>query len=120
MSGPLIAEQCEAFHSDGFVVMPAFYKPEQCEKSEKDEATLYGSALYGAFIYTCLKQPERITCFLDQNPHRQKQTLMGKRIIAPEALPESIRRLYVGLNPSVAHEVLDGLDWGRALEVFYP
>ena len=93
---------------------------EEFEKSEKDEAAIYGSGFYGTFIYTCLKQPERITCFLDQNPHRQKQTLMGKRIIAPEALPESIRRLYVGLNPSVAHEVLDGLDWGRALEVFYP
>ncbi len=93
---------------------------EKFEKSVKDEAAIYGSGLYGTFIYTCLKQPERITCFLDQNPHRQKQTLMGKRIFAPESLPESIRRLYIGLNPSVAREVFNGLDWERELEVFYP
>ena len=93
---------------------------EKFEKSLKDEAAIYGSGFYGTFIYTCLKQPERITCFLDQNPHRQKQTLMGKRIFAPDALPESIRRLYIGLNPSVAREVFNGLDWERELEVFYP
>ena len=61
-----------------------------------------------------------MVCFLDQNPHRQGQELLGKPIIAPDALPESVRRLYVGLNPAEAREALDGLDWGRELEVFYP
>ena len=46
--------------------------------------------------------------------------LMGKSILSPDALPESILRLYVGLNPSVAREVVDTMEWRRGLEVFYP
>ena len=61
-----------------------------------------------------------VECFLDQNPHRQKQTLLGKPILAPEALPETVRRLYVGLNPRVAREELAVMDWSQELEVFFP
>ena len=90
------------------------------ERSTKGEAAIYGSGFYGTFIHVCVEEPEQVVCFLDQNPHRQKQTLMGKPILSPDALPESILRLYVGLNPSVACEVFDGLDLERELEVFYP
>ncbi len=90
------------------------------ELSTEGEAAVYGSGFYGAYIHVCVEDSEQVVCFLDQNPHRQGQELLGKPIIAPDALPESVRRLYVGLNPAVAREALDGLDWGRELEVFYP
>lgn len=90
------------------------------ERSTKGEAAIYGSGFYGTFIHACVEEPEQVACFLDQNPHRQKQTLMGKSILSPDALPESILRLYVGLNPSVAREVVDAIEWRRGLEVFYP
>jgi FlaA1/EpsC-like NDP-sugar epimerase len=90
------------------------------ERSTEGEAAVYGSGFYGTYIHVCVEDSEQVVCFLDQNPHRQGQELLGKPIIAPDALPESVRRLYVGLNPAVAREALDGLDWGRELEVFYP
>ena len=90
------------------------------ERSTEGESAIYGSGFYGTYVNVCLEEPEQVVCFLDQNPHRQRQELMGKPIIAPDALPESVGRLYVGLNPGVAREVLDALDWGRELEVFYP
>jgi hypothetical protein len=89
------------------------------EKSNDGEVVIYGSGFYGTFIHSSLERPEAVACFLDQNPHRQKQTLLGKPILAPEALPETVRRLYVGLNPRVAREELAAMEWLRDLEVFF-
>ena len=90
------------------------------ENANDTEAAIYGSGFYGAFIHASLARAESVECFLDQNPHRQKQTLLGKPILAPEALPETVRRLYVGLNPRVAREELAVMDWSQELEVFFP
>ena len=90
------------------------------ENANDDEAAIYGSGFYGTFIHACLEQPEKAACFLDQNPHRQQQTLLGKPILPPEAMPTSVRRLYMGLNPRVAREELAAMDWLRELEVFFP
>ena len=90
------------------------------EKANDTEAAIYGSGFYGAFIHASLDRAKSVECFLDQNPHRQKQTLLGKPILAPEALPETVRRLYVGLNPRVAREELAVMDWLQELEVFFP
>ena len=42
MSGPLTAEQCAAFHSDGFVVLPAFYQPNELEPIQRDIHAIIG------------------------------------------------------------------------------
>jgi len=90
------------------------------EKANDGEAVIYGSGFYGTFIHASLERPETVGCFLDQNPHRQQQTLLEKPILAPEALPETVRRMYVGLNPRVAREELAAIDWPKELEVFFP
>ncbi|MDE2681706.1 MAG: class I SAM-dependent methyltransferase [Verrucomicrobiota bacterium] len=90
------------------------------EKVNDAEAAIYGSGFYGTFIHASLDRAKSVECFLDQNPHRQKQTLLDKPILAPEALPETVRRLYVGLNPRVAREELAMMDWPQELEVFFP
>ncbi len=90
------------------------------EKANDTEAAIYGSGFYGTFIHASLDRAKSVECFLDRNPHRQKQTLLGKPILAPEALPETVRRLYVGLNPRVAREELAVMDWPQELEVFFP
>ena len=90
------------------------------EKANDGEAVIYGSGFYGTFIHASLERPETVECFLDQNPHRQQQTLLEKPILAPEALPETVRRMYVGLNPRVAREELAAIDWPKELEVFFP
>jgi SAM-dependent methyltransferase len=65
-------------------------------------AAIYGSGFYGTFLATCLAAPERVACFLDQNPFRQGKRLMDRPILPPEALPRETEVVYVGLNPAVA------------------
>lgn len=94
----------------------------QFEADREGAAAVYGSGFYGTFIHTCLARPERVRCFLDQNPHRQKQQLAGLPIVAPDDLPADVTSLYVGLNPRIAREVVDALDQLRPLadDTFYP
>ena len=89
------------------------------EMAGSGAAAIYGSGFYGTFIHSSLAQPEAVACFLDQNPHRQQQTLLGKPIMSPEALPETVQRLYVGLNPRVAQTELEAAPLPE-LEVFFP
>ena len=89
------------------------------EQQAEGEAAIYGSGFYGTYIHASLAVPEAVKCFLDQNPHRQKQTLLNKPILAPEVLPESVQRLYAGLNPRVARDELAAVGLPE-LEVFFP
>ena len=89
------------------------------EKAGSGAAAIYGSGFYGTFIHASLAEPDAVNCFLDQNPHRQKQTLLGKPILAPETLPDSVERLYAGLNPRVARDELAAVSLPE-LEVFFP
>ena len=83
---------------------------------------IYGSGFYGTFIATCLRQPKRVACFLDQNPHRQHQLLLDKPILPPEQLPAAVSVIYVGLNPRLARAGIQGVvAWqGLAHHYFYP
>lgn len=85
-------------------------------------AAVYGSGFYGTFLSTCLQHPERVECFVDRNPHRQKQRLLDKAILDPAALPPSIEVVYVALNPRHARSAIQDLTcWnGRNLEFYYP
>lgn len=85
-------------------------------------AAIYGSGFYGTFIASCLRDLDRIALFVDQNPYRQRQTLVGKPIVAPEALPPDISNLYVGLNPRRARDEIAKVEaWrDRALVFFFP
>lgn len=85
-------------------------------------SAIYGSGFYGTFIASCLRNLDRVAVFVDQNPYRQKQTLLGKPIVAPEALPPDISNVYVGLNPRRAREELAKLAaWrGRSMTFFFP
>jgi SAM-dependent methyltransferase len=78
------------------------------------QAAIYGSGFYGAYIASTLRQPDKVQCFLDRNPYQQAKTLFGKPILAPEQLPESVRVLYAGLNPSIARGILGQLEWLQA------
>jgi SAM-dependent methyltransferase len=85
-------------------------------------AAIYGSGFYGTFIASCLSRPLDIRCFVDQNPFRQGRRLLDRPIIAPEALPEEIGTVYVGLNPVLARaEIAKVACWsGRRLDHFLP
>jgi hypothetical protein len=72
-----------------------------------DAATaVYGAGFYGAFIVSCLKEPQRVVCHLDQNVYLQGRELNGRPILTPAQLPKHIRNVWVGLNPTHAHKII--------------
>jgi SAM-dependent methyltransferase len=75
-------------------------------RSKAEPAAVYGSGFYGAYITSCLEQPESVSHYLDANPYRQGKQLFGKQVIAPGMLPDSTRLIYVGLNPRIAKEAM--------------
>jgi SAM-dependent methyltransferase len=92
------------------------------ESSHPGSAAIYGSGFYGTFIHTCLAEARRIECFLDQNPHRQKQRLLNLPILAPEALSGGVENLYVGLNPRIARETIAAVEslHENSRAIFFP
>jgi SAM-dependent methyltransferase len=82
---------------------------------------IYGSGFYGAYIFTALKQPQRVRCFLDQSPFQQGKTLFGKPIVEPASLPTDVQVLFVGLNPQIARGVIKGVKAlaSRSLNLVY-
>lgn len=69
---------------------------------------IYGAGFYGALITSRLHQ--RPLCFLDRNRYLQGQDYLGVPVLAPEDCPDSIRRIYPGLNPLHARDILVDAD----------
>jgi SAM-dependent methyltransferase len=84
-----------------------------------EPVAIYGSGFYGTYIATCLKDFEAVSCFIDQNPYRQKETLMNKPIVAPETLGQEIQWIYVGLRPEIAKENIQAIDAWKGIERQY-
>ena len=79
--------------------------------AQGNSAAIYGSGFYGAYIFSRLQNPDAVECFLDQSPFLQGRSLFGRKIIMPEKLPSSVDTIYVGLNPSIAREVIASMPW---------
>lgn len=95
----------------------------EVEHKHAEHVSIYGSSFYGTFLHSCLQEPDRVACFIDQNPHRWSKTHMGKTIVPPEKLPEVVNLIYVALNPAVAREQeLERIPaWqDRSLSFLYP
>ena len=90
--------------------------------AETGEAAIYGAGFYGTHLSVCLRNFEAVRCFVDRNPFRQGTTHRDRPVVSPEALPESVRIVYVGLDPFTAREAIRALSaWeGRRLHFFYP
>jgi SAM-dependent methyltransferase len=67
---------------------------------------IYGSGVYGIFIATTLRSTVDLAYFIDQNPHQQTKTILGKAVVAPTAVGEEIDVVYVGLNPRAAQRII--------------
>lgn len=74
------------------------------------EVAIYGAGFYGAFVVSCLKEPQRVVCHLDQNIYLQGRELNGRPILPPAQLPAHIRHLWVGLNPAHARRIIAQVD----------
>ena len=68
--------------------------------------SIYGAGVYGNFILSCLKKPELVTCFLDQNKFLIGSEIKGLPIRHPADAPDNLSALFVGLNPKIAREAM--------------
>lgn len=84
-------------------------------------ASIYGAGFYGNFIASCLGNQRSIACFVDQNPHLQGRTMLGKPIVGLAQLGSHVEVLYAGLNPALARAVIAAIPClqARALDIFY-
>lgn len=84
------------------------------QKCEGDTA-IYGAGFYGSFVYASLNRPERVRCFLDNNPHLQGRQHLGLPVLPPGDCPAAVRDLWIGLNPLHARRIMADVDLGAAL-----
>jgi SAM-dependent methyltransferase len=75
---------------------------------------IYGAGFYGAFVISCLNDPQRVVCHLDQNVYLQGRELNGRPILSPAQLPTHIHHVWVGLNPAHARQIIAQVDALRA------
>ena len=92
--------------ADGWLQMQHDIRAFESGSSIRQSGVIYGSGFYGTLIATTLRDPARIRCFLDQNPHRQGQKRLRLPIVAPDQLPIGIDHAYIGLNPATSPEEL--------------
>jgi hypothetical protein len=78
------------------------------------ETAIYGAGFYGAFVVSCLKEPKRVVCHLDQNVYLQGRELNGRPIFLPAQLPVHIQNVWVGLNPTHARQIVSQVDAFKA------
>lgn len=80
-------------------------------------SAIYGAGFYGTYIGASLNHPDRVDCYVDQNPFLQGKSLFDKPILAPAELPGDVGHIYVGLNPAIARRTMQALTaWsGRRL-----
>jgi len=72
-----------------------------------ERLAVYGAGFYGAFIASCLQQPERIACVIDQNSFLHGRKINGASIVSPIELPDDIKVILVGLNPAHARKLIE-------------
>ena len=87
----------------------------------KNKFAVYGAGFYGAFISASLTEPERIACYLDQNPYLCGKEFNACPILAPSELPEDIKDILVGLNPVHSRAIISSISalTSRKLDYFY-
>lgn len=68
---------------------------------------IYGAGFYGNFVYSCLKEPQRIECFLDQNKFLTGGENHGIPIYKPAEMPDNINALFAGINPNSARGIIN-------------
>ena len=70
---------------------------------------IYGAGIYGNFIFSCLKNPKKVTHFLDQNTFLAGTKIHGCPIITPDDLLYDSAAILVGLNPRNARRIIEDI-----------
>lgn len=88
---------------------------------EEGALAIYGAGFYGNFIATAMENPERITCFIDQNLHLQNTHIRSRPVLSPDEIPEGVQHILVGMNPNRARDNIAQIEsWKtRNLKYFF-
>lgn len=72
------------------------------------EATvaIYGAGIYGNFIRTCLRRPDRVVAFMDQNRFLHGRIVNGLPVRPPAEMIATVDAIFVGLNPRIARRAM--------------
>lgn len=89
--------------------------------ADNEMVAIYGAGFYGAFISASLARLGRIACYLDQNPFLQGKEFNARPILPPDDLPDGVRTVLVGLNPTHAKAIIADIPAlsRRDLDYFY-
>lgn len=71
---------------------------------------IYGAGIYGNSILSCLANPDRVACFLDQNRFLQGKQLNGVPIVHPADVPDDVAAVFVSLNPLNARRIISSVE----------
>jgi SAM-dependent methyltransferase len=82
---------------------------------------IYGAGFYGHFIASSLSGLEKLCCFVDQNKFLHGLKIDDKPVLLPEELPKEVTHLLIGLNPRIARESIESIDYwkNRQISFFY-
>ena len=78
----------------------------EADLPEDSLCAIYGAGFYGNFVFSCLKEPERVVCFLDQNKFLAGGKNHGIPVYKPAEMPEEINALFAGINPKSARGII--------------
>lgn len=84
---------------------------------EGSSVAIYGAGIYGNFIRTCLKRPDRVVAFMDQNRFLHGRVVNGLRVQPPAAMIGVVSAIFVGLNPRIARRAMDELSQSAGQEL---
>lgn len=83
----------------------------QAEHFRGRKAVIYGAGFYGSWIYSRIGKTVDLVSFLDRNPHLQDTVHFGAPVLPPEAIPDDVEVLFVGLNPLKARDAIATQPW---------
>jgi 2-polyprenyl-3-methyl-5-hydroxy-6-metoxy-1,4-benzoquinol methylase len=91
----------------------------ESQHRQNGDAAIYGAGIVGSFIASHLKDFARVAYFVDRNPHKQHQGMLGKPVISPERLDTGIKTIYVGLNPQAGREAIEKVEAWQSRQHHY-
>lgn len=87
---------------------------------DEEHIAIYGAGVYGNFIFSSLKKPNKVKLFIDQNVFLHGREILGVPIKGVDELPENISSIFVGLNPLNAKKIINEIEaWKNRNLKFY-
>jgi SAM-dependent methyltransferase len=77
-----------------------------CESRRDRPSAIFGVGFYGSLVHSRVGKKLPISCFLDNNPHSWSLRHFGLPVRPPAEMPDDVRTVFVGLNPSKARAIV--------------